>query len=64
MNVRSLRPVISIAAAVVLLIAGITTAAALGSAAGVVGAVLLGTLILSYAVRHEARSTYVYRRRS
>jgi hypothetical protein len=63
MNARELRGVISIVAAVVLLIAGITTAAVLGSTAGVVAAVLLGTLILSYAVRHEARSAYVYHRR-
>jgi hypothetical protein len=45
------------------MIAGITTAAILGSMPGIVLAVMIGTLVLSYAVRHEARSVYVYHRR-
>jgi uncharacterized membrane protein len=62
MEVRSMRAFASIFAALILMTAGITTAAILGSVAGVVLAVMVGTLILSYAVRHEARSRYVYRR--
>lgn len=64
MKIRSMRAFASIFAALVLMIAGITAAAILGSVAGVVLAVMVGTLVLSYAVRHEARSVYVYHRRS
>jgi hypothetical protein len=58
-----MRAFVLISAALVLLIAGITTAAVLGSVTGVVLAVMLGTLLLSYAVRHEARAAYLYHRR-
>ena len=61
MNMRAFAPIF---AALVLMIAGITAAAILGSITGVVLAVMLGTLVLSYAVRHGARSAYLYHRRS
>jgi hypothetical protein len=58
-----MRAFVLIFSALLLLVAGITTAAVLGSVPGVVLAVMLGTLLLSYAVRHEARAAYVYHRR-
>ncbi|RSM43115.1 hypothetical protein DMB66_53755 [Actinoplanes sp. ATCC 53533] len=57
-----LRTLISMIAVLVLMTAGIILAAVQGSSAGVVLAVIVGTLVLSYAVRHEVRSAYVYRR--
>ncbi|GAA3939258.1 hypothetical protein [Actinoplanes auranticolor] len=63
MRLRDLRALVLMAAVLVLMIAGITTAAVLGSVPGIVLAVMIGTLVLSYAVRHEARPVYVYRRR-
>jgi hypothetical protein len=58
-----MRAFVLIGAALLLMIAGITTAAVMGWVTGVVLAVMIGTLVLSYAVRHEARSAYVYHRR-
>lgn len=63
MKLQDTRAFTLIVAVLVLMTAGITTAAVLGSVPGMVLAVMIGTLVLSYAVRHEARSTYVYRRR-
>lgn len=51
-----------IIAVLLLMTAGITTAAVLGSVPGIVMAVTIGTLVLSYAVRREARSTAVRHR--
>jgi hypothetical protein len=59
-----LRRLISMMAVLVLMTSGIIIAAVQGSAAGVVFAVIVGTLVLSYAVRHDVRSRYVYRRRA
>ncbi len=63
MKVRSLWPFILIIAALVLMITGITLAAVMGSVSGIILAVMVGTLVLSYVIRHEARSRYVYHRR-
>ncbi|MEU8230430.1 hypothetical protein AB0C12_12610 [Actinoplanes sp. NPDC048967] len=63
MNVRTAWSIIAFVACVLLMAAAITTAAVLGSAAGVVLAVAVGTLVLSYIVRHEARMARIYRRR-
>ena len=64
MKVRKVRPFVTIVASVILMTAGITLAAVLGSVSGIVLAVMVGTLVLSYAVRHEARSAHLYRHRS
>jgi hypothetical protein len=60
MTAQMLGRLISMIAVLVLMTAGIIIAAVQGSSAGVVVAVIVGTLVLSYAVRHDVRSRYVY----
>jgi hypothetical protein len=64
MTAQMLRRLISMMAVLVLMTSGIIIAAVQGSAAGVVFAVIVGTLVLSFSVRRDDRSRYVYRRRA
>ena len=61
MDARILRTLTLMFTVLVLMTAGILVAAVQGSSVGIVLAVIVGTLVLSYAIRHDIRSTYVYR---
>lgn len=63
MNARRLRLLITMVVVLVLMTAGMVVAAVHESSAGILLAVIVGTLVLSYAVRHDIRSRHVYRRR-